>query len=134
MKLKIIHETVYEFSSEVFIEPHQLRFKPKNTPNLSIESFNLKISPTPEGISESTDIENNFFHLCWFEGLHHRLNIQSELFVYTPEYNPFNFIIYPNDYYRFPFKFSDRLKELLQPALAQEQINGLLKEYGQKIL
>lgn len=134
MKLKITHETIYEFGFEVFFEPHQLRFKPKNTPNLSIESFNLKISPTPEGISESTDIENNFFHLCWFEGLHHSLEIRSELIVNSPEYNPFNFIIYPNEYFKVPFKFSGNLKDLLQPALILEPIDGTLIEYGQNIL
>jgi transglutaminase-like putative cysteine protease len=134
MRLKIVHESVYEFSSEVFFEPHQLRFKPKNTPNLSVESFNLEISPTPKGISESSDIENNFFHFCWFEGLHHKLSVKSELVVDTPAYNPFNFIIYPNEYFQVPFEFKGNLRALLYPALVTEQIDQPLTDYGQRAL
>jgi transglutaminase-like putative cysteine protease len=134
MRLKIVHASVYEFGSEVFLEPHQLRFKPKNTPNLNVESYSLQISPTPEGISESTDIENNFFHFCWFEGMHHKLSVHSELVVNTKAYNPFDFIIYPNEYFRFPFEYSGKLKALLYPSLLAEQIDHALKDYGQSVL
>ena len=94
MKLKIIHDTDYNFSLDVFFEPHKLRFKPRNSPNIKVESFDLKIHPRPQGISESMDIEGNFFHLCWFEGLYTEMKITATLIVDAPEYNPFNFIIY----------------------------------------
>ena len=32
MNFKIIHETKYLFSDDVFLEPHFLRFRPKQTP------------------------------------------------------------------------------------------------------
>jgi len=134
MKLKIIHYTVYDFSLDVFFEPHQLRFKPKNSPNIILESFDLKIHPQPQGISESMDMEGNFFHLCWFEGLHPKLEITSSVVVDAPEYNPFNFIIYPNEFLSVPFEFGGEDRKLLMPALQTEPVNSPLLDYGNKIL
>ncbi len=134
MKLKIIHDTVYDFSQDVFFEPHQLRFKPRNSPNIKLESFNLKINPQPQGVSESMDVEGNFFHFCWFEGLYPKLEITSTLIVDSPEYNPFNFIIYPNDFLEVPFEFGEEDLKLLQPALEKKPVKSPLMDYGNKIL
>ena len=78
MKYKIIHHTDYTFNSEVFFEPHVLRFKPKNSPNIQLESFKLLLDPMPTGLSEQLDPENNFIHNCWFEGMQKKLSIRSE--------------------------------------------------------
>ncbi|MDB4582609.1 transglutaminase family protein [Draconibacterium sp.] len=134
MKLRIIHKTEYEFSSKVFFEPHFFRFKPKTTPHLQLETFNLDVSPVPVGISENTDAENNLINLCWFEGMHEKMLITSEIKVNSQEYNPFNFILYPGDYLNLPFQYSKDLWEVLSPAMILEPINASLLEFGQKIL
>jgi hypothetical protein len=38
MKFNITHNTVYLFDSEVFLEPHYLRFRPKQT-HLDVTDF-----------------------------------------------------------------------------------------------
>ena len=98
-RLKIVHETTYEFSSEVFIEPHYLRFKPKVTPHNKLESFDIDISSTPTGLSELIDAENNLVHFCWFSGVHEKLSIRTESVVLLEDTNPFNFVLSPDRYF-----------------------------------
>ncbi|WP_273565589.1 transglutaminase family protein [Maribacter halichondriae] len=134
MRFKIIHETEYEFSKSVFLEPHYLMFKPKNAPHLELESHLLKLSITPAGISEQLDAEENFVHFCWFDGMHDKINIISEAIVNSNEYNPFNFLIYPLYFNTVPFSYSDNLVVLLQRYLTAETINEQLLQYGKTIL
>lgn len=133
MRFKIIHETNYRFSSKVFLEPHYFRFKPRITPNCSLEHFNLRISPTPNGISEHLDAENNQIHFCWFEGEYTALIIESVSLVNSPAYNPFNFILHPLSYINLPFEYAPQLKRLLQPALYVHKISAPLIKYGERI-
>ncbi len=134
MRFKIIHETEYEFSKSVFLEPHYLMFKPKNAPHLELESHSLKLSISPAGISEQLDAEENFVHFCWFDGLHEKINITSEAVVSSNEYNPFNFLIYPLKINTLPFSYSDALKELLSRHLRTAPISQELMQYGNSIL
>ena len=134
MKLKIIHETDYLFSTEVFLEPHVLRFKPRSSPFLDIHSFDLEVFPKPFGIREQTDAENNATHFCWFDGMHKQLSIRSELVVDSREFNPFNFIVHPSTYLILPFIYANPLRELLAGNLKTENEIERLSEYGEKIL
>ena len=134
MRFKIIHETVYEFSEAVFLEPHYFMFKPKNTPHVALESHTLKLSVTPAGISEQLDAEENFVHFCWFDGMHKQINITSEAIVNSTAYNPFNFLVYPLYFNTIPFSYLDASQILLQKYLSQEAIQKDLIAYGNKIL
>jgi transglutaminase-like putative cysteine protease len=133
MRFKIVHETEYSFSSEIFLEPHYLRFKPKITPFNRLESFILDISPNPSGISEQIDTENNLVHFCWFEGLTKKFKIKAESMVKIQEHNPFNFILYPSDYLNFPFTYPEALKDILSPSLKVVELSKALIEYGNSI-
>ena len=81
MKIQLVHETEYEFNSKVFFEPHYLRFKPRNSPQIKLENFKLEIYPVPTGISEHIDAENNLVHLCWFDGVFDQMKIKSEFLL-----------------------------------------------------
>ena len=128
MKLNIVHETVYAFSGVVFLEPHFFRFKPKVTPYISLDDFQIQISPKPTGISEQIDAENNIIHFCWFDGLHEKLSVKVESTVNIKEQNPFNFILHPPEFFQLPFTYQEPLKQLLEPSL---QVFGLSKDLMQ---
>lgn len=134
MRFKIIHETEYEFSDSVFLEPHYLMFKPKNAPHRELESHSLKLSVTPAGISEQLDSEENFVHFCWFDGMHKKINITSEAIVNSHEYNPFNFLVYPMYFNTVPFSYLDDSKVLLEKYLLTEPIQEDLIQYGNTVL
>ncbi len=134
MKFRIIHETIYKYSSEVFFEPHFFRFRPKNTPFIAVENFNLKIEPETTGLTEQIDAENNFIHFCWFEGLNNEMTVMVDMTVETLEFNPFNFILYPDEYYNVPFRYSESINKIVQPSLNVFNISESLIEYGKKVL
>ena len=133
MKLKIIHETIYAFNGEVFLEPHYLRFKPKVTPYIQVENFQLHLSPTPTGLSEQIDAENNIIHFCWFDGLHEKLSINVESTVTIKEQNPFNFILYPPEFFKLPFTYDEPLKKILLPSLHVSDLSSDLIQFGERI-
>ncbi len=133
-KIKIVHETVYEFNDQVFIEPHYLRFKPRVTPYNKLESTNFRIFPTPIGLSEQSDTENNLVYFCWFDGMHIKLSVHSESVVVLLENNPFNFIVFPSGYFDLPFHYSSQLKDILYAALHCTKIEEPLIEFGNRIL
>ena len=134
IEFRISHETSYTFSSEVFLEPHFLRLKPKALPNSTLISFKQTLSVKPAGIKEIVDIEGNLIHLCWFEGLHESLEILAESVVQIKPTNPFDFLIYPIECAKVPINYADSQKALLRASLNHEQVSKNLTEYGRKTL
>lgn len=133
-RIRIIHETVYEFSTEVFIEPHYVRLKPKVTPHAQLESFDLSIVLPPTGLSQQIDAENNLVHLCWFSQMHEKLSILSESVVLLKDHNPFNFILFPDSYFDLPFHYPPQLNNILHAALSTTEIHDALIDYGNRVL
>lgn len=134
MKIKIAHESLYEFSSPIFLEPHVLRFKPKCAPYNNLVNFDLSITPKPIGITQQEDTESNTIHFCWFEGMYNKLEIYAESILNVREYNPFHFIIYPPEFNTIPFSYSGLQLKTLQQALVAGPLSDVIKDYTQKIL
>ena len=103
------------------------------TPSIELESFHLQITPTPIGQSDQCDAENNKILFCWFEDLHEKLTVTSVSTVLIREYNPFNFILYPSDFFQLPFTYSESLKKLLLPSLLVSGLSEALIQYGEQI-
>ena len=131
MRIRIVHETGYKFSSAVFLEPHYFRFNPKNKHYNNLESFGIIISPEPAGLSEQHDQEDNSSQFCWFDGLHSHLKIRSESIVTTCKHNPFNFLVYTPAAAALPFSYPMDLKELLNPLLQHSGISDTLSGYAE---
>ena len=129
MTFKIIHETSYLFSEEVFLEPHLLRFRPKQTPFLSLNSFAISLSGEPAGISTMEDAEQNIIDFCWFEALTNNLTIHAQSDITTTAFNPFNFIIYPESYNTIPFTYDEQTSRVLNAYLQTTALESELIEY-----
>lgn len=134
MHIKIVHKTEYSFTKEVFLEPHYLRFKPKNMPFLQMETYELQLSITPSGISEQLDVEGNVVHFCWFDGMHKSITIKSEALLKITPFKPFNFLVYPANCNQIPFEYSQQLLPMLSNNLVATKIGTSLLDYGMGIL
>ncbi|MDW7694712.1 transglutaminase family protein [Flammeovirgaceae bacterium SG7u.111] len=133
-KLKIVHETVYEFTNEVFIEPHYLRFKPRVTSYNKLESIDFKIFPTPISLSEQSDAENNSVYFCQFDGLHMMVSFRSISVVTLWENNPFNFGLFPIENYDLPLQYDPQTQMILHAALLPYNISNSLIDFGNTVL
>jgi transglutaminase-like putative cysteine protease len=134
MNFKIIHETRYLFSDDVFLEPHFLRFRPKQTPFIDVTSFSIVIKSEPEGHRVIEDEEHNVIDFCWFEQLTNSLTISVESSLQTKAYNPFDFIIHPESFNSVPFIYSEHQFQILFAALQKTPLSQALIDYAQGIL
>lgn len=134
MNFKIVHETTYSFSDEVFLEPHYLRFRPKQTPFIDVTSFSIALKSEPEGHRVIEDEEHNVLDFYWFEKLTNSLTIHVESSLQTKEHNPFNFIIHPNSFNTIPFTYSDQQYQILYASLQKSPLNQELVDYANAIL
>ncbi len=134
MKFKITHHTSYLFDSEVFLEPHYLRFRPRQTPYVDVTNFSMSILPKPAGHKVIRDEENNVVYFCWFEGMTNRLTIKAESILETKTYNPFEFILHPQNFNQLPFEYDELQKKLLYSTQESQPISKDLIAYGFAIL
>ncbi len=134
MNFKIIHETSYLFSDAVFLEPHYLRFRPKQTPFTELTHFSISISNQPKGHSVIEDEEHNLVDFCWFEALTDRLTITVESTLQTQAFNPFNFIIFPESFNTLPFTYSEHQHQILYASLQKRPVPEALIQYADNLL
>lgn len=133
MTFKITHSTDYLFDSEVFLEPHYFRFRPRPTSYLKVKEFSTIISPQPTGHKTIFDEEYNTVDFCWFQEMTTKLSIESISILEIKDYNPFDFIIHPQIYNQLPFEYEDLQKQLLFSALLGSPLSKELVEYGKKV-
>ncbi|MEZ7505505.1 transglutaminase N-terminal domain-containing protein [Flavobacterium sp. Arc2] len=134
MKFKITHNTVYLFNSEVFLEPHYLRFRPRETTYVDVTDYSITILPEPTGHRVVQDEENNVVDFCWFEGMTNQLTITSTTILETKDFNPFDFLIYPLHFNQLPLQYDELQKKLLFSTLEGQLISQELLDYGTAIL
>jgi transglutaminase-like putative cysteine protease len=134
MNFKIIHETKYLFSDEVFLEPHFLRFRPKQTPFIDVTSYSIAIKAEPEGHSVIEDEEHNAIDFCWFETLTNSLSILVQSSLQTKAFNPFNFIIHPESFNTLPFTYNEHQYQILYASLQKTVLAQDIIDFGNEIL
>ena len=134
MNYKIIHETTYLFDGDVFLEPHYLRFRPKQTPFIDVTHFSISLKSAPQGHSIIEDEEHNTIDFCWFETLTNRLTIHVESYLETKDHNPFNFIIHPDSFNTLPFTYSEHQYQILFASLQKQALNQELLDYANTVL
>jgi|TARA_R110000868_G_scaffold41978_1_gene142480 transglutaminase-like putative cysteine protease len=134
INFKIIHETKYSFSEDVFLEPHYLRFRPKQTPFIDVTGFSITLKSEPEGHRVIEDEEHNVIDFCWFETLTKNFTIHVESNLQTKEYNPFNFIIHPDSFNTMPFTYSESQSQILYASLQKSVLPQELVDYANALL
>jgi transglutaminase-like putative cysteine protease len=114
---QIEHSIEYTYSQPVIFAPHQLRLRPRSDVHQSVLSFDLTISPTPQQVAESVDLDGNNSTLVWFENnLTTNLKITTKTSVSTILTNPFSYLIEPWAA-NLPIDYPRSLAQQLQPYL-----------------
>ena len=118
-RLKITHLTEYQFFSTVTLLPHRLLLRPREGPEVHIESSSLTISPADHRVKWHRDAQDNAAAAVDFQEPTQFLSISSEVVIQHYVENPFDFLFedYAVDY---PFHYvpMDRvdLGPFLQPV------------------
>ena len=114
-RYKILHRTYYNFSAPVVLQPHALRLRPREGPELHIESTTLNITP-PASLRWHRDAEDNSVAIATFEATASQLVIESEVIIQQFNQTPLDFLVadYATDY---PFVYKPEDLMILSPYL-----------------
>lgn len=119
-RFKILHRTYYNFSSEVWLEPHALRLRPKEGHELRIESSSLDITPAAT-LRWHRDVEDNSVAIATFDTPAQQLVIESEVVIQQFNEAPLDFLVdaYATNY---PFAYAAEDRIILAPYLRTSRL------------
>ena len=117
MFFSVSHQTRYQFSGPVFLEPHLLRLCPRTDSGQKLLSFELAIVPQPAGFSDITDVEGNIARWAWFNGTTQNLDIRMQSQVQTIREHPYDYILTSPSFQAHPFQYPEKLVPSLQVYL-----------------
>ena len=96
MLFTIRHQTHYHYTSPVLLNPHQLRFHPRDDGAQRVVDYQLSVFPTPLGHNDHLDLEGNRVTQVWFDSnTTDHLDIDLKLQVETLRHNAFDFLLVP---------------------------------------
>jgi transglutaminase-like putative cysteine protease len=114
-KVRLYHETLYDFPNNVTLGPHRLILRPREGHNLHIESSKLQIEPTAD-LRWHSDALDNSIAVATFGTMVNQLKIVSEVVVQLYDVAPFNFVV-ANYAVDFPFSYAPAEIAILSPFL-----------------
>ena len=83
MDFHIEHRLDYRYDRPVFLEPFQLRLRPRSDPAQRLLHHNLEVSPDPSGRSLVLEANGNEAVSIWFQELTDHLSLKLEARVET---------------------------------------------------
>lgn len=120
-RLKISHLTEYRYADYVNLQPHQLLLRPREGPEVHIESSSLMISPKHSAKWHRDALDNATAVIEFLEPAQ-TLSINSEVVIQHYEENPLDFLV--EDYaVNYPFQYDPRERAELQPFLQPVYLN-----------
>lgn len=122
-RLKITHKTEYQFFNTVTLQPHRLLLRPREGPEVHIESSALRIVPANR-VKWHRDVLDNAEAVVEFLESTQLLSITSEVVIQHYLENPFDFLF--EDYaVNYPFHYlpmdSVDLIPFLQPVYPEDE-------------
>lgn len=128
-RLQIQHATTYQFARPITLLPHSLRLRPREGPDIRIESAELDISPPCE-LRWHRDVYGNSVAEARFATLADRLSINSRILIRHYDEQPLDFLV-ADAAVRYPFNYDIGeqidLGPYLLPMFPSDQ--GLLGEW-----
>lgn len=125
------HETRYVYSSSSLLGPHQLRLRPREDAFQRLRSFDLRISPEPQGQAWGTDADGNACLQAWWIGATHHLLVRTKFEVELNRRNPFDFLV-TEGARSLPFRFGD-LEHGMAAVYLHDPAAQSVREYADKI-
>ena len=114
-RMKILHRTYYNFSGVVTLQPHRLLLRPREGPELRIESSSLQISPTAQ-LRWFRDVYDNAVAIASFAEPAGQLAIICESIVEQFDETPLDFMV-ADSAVNYPFQYDIESLQVLHPYL-----------------
>jgi len=115
MKISVTHQTVYRYDTQVWLEPHTLRLRPRADGAQQLLTYDLVLDPKPAGMTTALEQEGNVVAEAWFQSFAHKLVIVNRFEAETFRRNPFDFVVTDPDVLSVPVRTRLRQSSLLAP-------------------
>lgn len=115
MNVFIRHVTRYEYAERVQFSPHRVLLRPRDTPHLRVNSFDLAVQPRAR-TRWLVDAYENHIAVLYFEEPSNETRIEASMVVSLEVGDPFDFIIEPHAE-KYPFSYNPHERKALMPYL-----------------
>ena len=134
MRLTVQHETRYQYSQPVYLEPHVLRLRPRSDPAQRLEKFAYTIDPAPAGNAEFLDLEGNGVIQTWFDKPAEAFSVVSSFEIETLRFNPFDFIVTDPGVMNVPARYGEPAASSLSPSLIHTGQYSAVQSFATSVL
>ena len=132
MLFDVTHTIEFSYTRPVFLEPHSIRLRPRDDGSQRLLSYDLKVEPSPAGLTECTELDGNVATRAWFDGLQERLKISTAFKVETLRRDPFDFILEPTAL-DLPMTYSVAREAALAPYLHRAAPSEVVTELATSV-
>ena len=133
MLLHVRHESEYTYDSPVALGPQILYLYPRTYPYQRLQEYKLTIDPKPSRIVRNIDVEGNVQQLAYFNHPTRHLHVTAEITLQSDEFNSFDFVLFPFDTQRVPFRYPKYEQDLLQPYLERVGVTPRIEDWAKQI-
>lgn len=133
MHLHVRHESEYTYDIPVALGPQTLYLYPRAYPYQRLLDYDLIIDPKPSRIVRNIDVEGNVQQVVYFNHPTKHLNVTAEIQLQSDEFNSFDFVLFPFDTKRVPFRYRKAEQDLLQPYLERVGISIRVENWARQI-
>lgn len=133
MHLQVRHTSEYTYDIPVALGPQTLYLYPRTYPYQRLLDYQLVIEPIPSRIVRNIDVEGNVQQVVYFNHPTNYLNVVAEMQLQSDEFNSFDFVLFPFETQRVPFRYPKAEQDLLQPYLEQVGVSERVESWARQI-
>ncbi|GAB3751284.1 transglutaminase family protein [Spirosoma pomorum] len=133
MLLHVRHTSEYTYDYPVALGPQTMYLYPRAYPYQRLVRYQLTIDPKPSRIVKNIDVEGNVQQLVYFNHPTHHLHVTAEIELQSDEFNSFDFVLFPFETQRVPFRYPAEIDSLLQPYLERVGVTERVETWARHI-
>lgn len=133
MHIHVRHESDYTYDVPVALGPQTLYLFPRMYPYQRLLDYELIIEPKPTQIVRNIDVEGNVQQLVYFNQSTNHLSITVDIRLQSDEFNSFDFVLFPFETQRIPFRYPDTERDFLLPYLVREGVSERIESWARQI-
>lgn len=133
MLLHVRHDSEYTYDGPVALGPQTLYLYPRAYPYQRLLRYDLVIDPVPGRVIRNVDVEGNVQQLVYFNQPTRHLRVRAEMELESEEFNSFDFVLFPFETQRVPFRYYAPVVDILQPYLDRSLVTERVETWARQL-
>lgn len=133
MYLHVWHTSEYTYDGPVALGPQTLYLYPRTYPYQRLLDYQLRIDPEPSKVVRNVDVEGNVQQLAYFGQTTRHLHVTADMMLHSAEFNSFDFVLFPFETQRVPFRYPPSVEDLLHPYLVPVGVTDAVTRWANEL-